>query len=42
MSMVKKRPQLELDELRRLKWLLGGVLALIALSSLFYLEIDAL
>jgi hypothetical protein len=41
MSTVKKRPQLELDELRRLKWLLGGVLALIALSSLFYLEIDA-
>lgn len=39
--MVKKRPQLELDELRRLKWLLGGVVALIALSSLFYLEIDA-
>jgi hypothetical protein len=42
MSTVKKRPQLELDELRRLKWLLGGVLALIALSSLLYLEIDAL
>ena len=41
MSMVKKRPQLELDELRRLKWGLGGVLALIAISSLFYLEIDA-
>jgi len=41
MSMVKKRPQLELDELCRLKWLLGGVLALIALSSIFYLEIDA-
>ena len=42
MSMVKKRPQLELDELRRLKWGLGGVLALVAISSLFYLEIDAL
>jgi len=42
MSTVKRRPQFELDELRRLKWLLGGVLALIAVSSLFYLEIDAL
>jgi len=41
MSMAKKRPQLELDELRRLKWLLGGVLALIAISALLYLEIDA-
>ena len=41
MSTVKKRPQLELDELRRLKWLLGGILALIAISSLLYLDIDA-
>jgi transglutaminase-like putative cysteine protease len=41
MSMAKKQPQLELDELRRLKWLLGGLLALIAISSLFYLEISA-
>lgn len=39
--MEKKRPQLELDELRQLAWLLGGVLGLIAISSLFYLEIDA-
>ena len=42
MLTVRERPQLKLEELRRLKWLLGGVLALIALSSLLYLEIDAL
>ena len=41
MSTEKKRSQLELDELRRLKWLLGGALALIALASLLYLDIDA-
>lgn len=39
--MEKKRPQLELDELLQLKWLLGGVLALIAITSLLYLEINA-
>lgn len=41
MSMAKPRPQLELDELRQLKWLLGGVLSLIAISSLLYLELNA-
>jgi hypothetical protein len=41
MSMAKKRPQLELDELRQLRWLLGNVLVLIALSSLLYFEISA-
>ena len=41
MSMAKKRPQLDLEELQRLKWLLGGVLSLIAISALLYLEIDA-
>ncbi|MBK9989551.1 MAG: DUF3488 domain-containing protein [Verrucomicrobia bacterium] len=39
--MEKKRPQLELDELRQLKWLLGGMLALSAITSLLYLEIEA-
>ncbi|MFT3781851.1 MAG: DUF3488 and transglutaminase-like domain-containing protein [Nibricoccus sp.] len=35
---MKKRPQLELDELKQLSWLLGAGVALIALSSLFYLD----
>lgn len=35
------RPQLTLDELFQLKWLLGGVLSLLAVWSVFYLEIDA-
>lgn len=39
--MAKPRPQLELDDLRQLKWLLGGALSLISLASLFYLEINA-
>lgn len=41
MSMAKSRPQLELDELRQLKWLLGGVLTLISITSLLYLDINA-
>ncbi|MFT3869996.1 MAG: DUF3488 and transglutaminase-like domain-containing protein [Nibricoccus sp.] len=39
--MAKSRPQLELDELRQLKWLLGGLLTLISITSLLYLEINA-
>ena len=38
--MEKKRPQLSLDELHQLRWLLGGLLALIAVSTVFYLDID--
>lgn len=41
MSMAKPRPQLDRGELQQLKWLLGGALSLIALSALFYLEINA-
>lgn len=41
MSTVKKRPQLNSDELHRLKWVLGGVLSLIAISALLYLDISA-
>jgi transglutaminase-like putative cysteine protease len=39
--MEKKRPQLSLDELHQLRWLLGGVLTLISISTVLYLEIDA-
>lgn len=40
--MDKKRPQLNPDELRRLKWLLGGGLALLSLWTVFFLDIEAL
>jgi hypothetical protein len=40
--MASKRPQLNLDELRRLKWLLGGALALISLWAVFFLDVEAL
>jgi len=39
--MERKRPQLNLDELYQLRWLLGGGLALISVWTVFYLEIDA-
>ena len=42
MSMASPRPQLELDELRRLKWLLGGLLALVSLWTVFFLDVEAL
>jgi len=41
MSMGKKRPQLNLDELHQLKWLLGGALALLSAWSVPYLEVNA-
>ncbi len=41
MSMEKKRPQLNLDELHQLKWLLGGVLALLSAWSVPYLDVNA-
>jgi transglutaminase-like putative cysteine protease len=41
MSMEKRRPQLSLDELYQLKWLLGGALVLLAVWSVFYLEFEA-
>jgi hypothetical protein len=40
MSMDKKRPQLSLHELQQLQWLLGGVLALFAAWTVFYLEVE--
>ena len=42
MSTASPRPQLSLDELRRLKWLLGGLLALISLWTVFFLDVEAL
>jgi transglutaminase-like putative cysteine protease len=39
--MERKRPQLSLDELHQLRWLLGSVLILISVWTVFYLEIDA-
>jgi hypothetical protein len=41
MSTVKKRPQLNLDELLLLKWGLGGALTLLALSTVVYMDVDA-
>src|SRR5438094_879334 len=35
------RPQLSLDELHQLKWLLGGVLTLLAAWTVFYMDIPA-
>ena len=42
MSTDSRLRQLNLDELRRLKWLLGGVLALVSLWTVFFLDIEAL
>jgi transglutaminase-like putative cysteine protease len=42
MSTVAKSRQLNLDELLRLKWLLGGALALVSLWTVFFLDIEAL
>lgn len=39
--MQARRPQLTLDELHQLKWLLGGVLALFSVWTVFYLDVDA-
>jgi hypothetical protein len=42
MSTAVKPRQLNLDELRRLKWLLGGAMALVSLWTVFFLDIEAL
>jgi transglutaminase-like putative cysteine protease len=39
--MEKNRPQLSRDEVQQLRWLLGGVLSLISVWTVWYLEIDA-
>lgn len=40
--MAAKPRQLNLDELLRLKWLLGGVTALVSVWTVFFLDIEAL
>ncbi|HKB57918.1 MAG TPA: DUF3488 and transglutaminase-like domain-containing protein [Lacunisphaera sp.] len=42
MSTAVKPRQLNLDELRRLNWLLGGVMALVSLWTVFFLDVEAL
>jgi hypothetical protein len=42
MSTESRPPQLSLDEMRRLKWLLGGSLALVSLWTVFFLDVEAL
>ncbi|MCX6952739.1 MAG: DUF3488 domain-containing protein, partial [Verrucomicrobia bacterium] len=37
----KPRPQLALEELHQLKWLLGGMLSLLAVWTVFYMEVEA-
>ncbi len=39
--METRRPQLNLDELHQVRWLLGNGLALISIATVFYLEINA-
>lgn len=39
--METRRPQLNLDDLHRLKWLLGGGLVLLAACAVFYLDVSA-
>ena len=41
MSMEKKRPQLNHDELLQLRWLLGGVAALTGAWAVAFLDVDA-
>lgn len=38
---VMRRPQLTGDEMQQLKWLLGGVLTLLALSTVLYMDVEA-
>ncbi len=37
----KSGAQLSLDELHQLKWLLGGLLTLLAVSTISYMDIDS-
>src|ERR1017187_4023442 len=40
-SMETRRPRLSPDELQLLRWLLGGVLMLLSIATVFYLDIDS-
>ena len=42
MSTVSKPRQLNLDELQRLQWLLGGAMSLVSLWTVFFLDVEAL
>ena len=42
MSTAVKPRQLNLDELRRLNWLLGGAMALVSLWTVFFLDVEAI
>ena len=39
-SMETRRPQLDLDDLRQLGWLLGGLLSVLAIWTILYVELD--
>ena len=39
--MRPKPPQLSLEELHLLRWLLGGVLMLLSIATVFYLDINS-
>jgi len=41
MSMENRRPQLNLAELHQLKWLMGGLLALISAWTVVYMDVEA-
>src|ERR1039458_5070154 len=40
-SMETRRPRLSLDELHLLRWLLGGVLMLLSIATVFYLDVGS-
>jgi len=40
-SIATKRPQLNLDELHQLKWLLGGALTLLSAWTVLYMDVEA-
>lgn len=40
-SVRPRRPQLTLEELQQLKWLLGGLLSLLAIWTVFYMDVEA-
>jgi transglutaminase-like putative cysteine protease len=40
-SLLTRRPQLTLDELHQLRWLLGGLLTLLGVSTILYMDIEA-
>ena len=39
--MESRPPQLSLDELHLLRWLLGGVLMLLSVATVFYMDVDS-